>query len=559
MRVVVNKIGEDWIFLFLLGCIMAMLSFLMDFCILHLLEAHNVMYEEAARIHPALQVTTWIVYPIILILFSTYFVHMVAPNAIGSGIPEMKTILRGVILKEYLTFRTLLSKMVGLTTSLGSGLPFGKEGPFVHIASIVATLLSKSISSFRGIYENESRNNEMLAAAAATGVACTFAAPIGGVLFSIEVTATYFAVRNYWRGFFSAACAAILFRLCAIWFEDENTVTAIFRTTLRHEFPFDAAEFLCFAGIGLFSGLAGALFVWLHRKFVFLMRKNKRFSGFLQSYRFIYPLIVTSIITAATCPQSLGQYMGGGITFRRALSDFFANVTWSDKYNEMLTIDEQIIIARWDNPSIWVSLVTYMMFIFLMSAVAITLPVPSGVFIPVFAMGAAFGRLVGEAMYVFFPNGINNGYSIYQVIPAGYAVVGAAALSGAVTRTISTSMIVFEMTGQLSHLLPAVLAVLIANAVANILQPSIYDSIIQIKRLPYLPNLLPNNSSAHRTMAEDIMVKDVKIISHESTTYEDIRSLLSQNEGLRAFPLVENKSKYVNKFSVFKYECLLVM
>lgn len=47
------------------------------------ISAHNVMYEEAARIHPALQITTWIVYPIILILFSTYFVHMVAPNAIG--------------------------------------------------------------------------------------------------------------------------------------------------------------------------------------------------------------------------------------------------------------------------------------------------------------------------------------------------------------------------------------------------------------------------------------------------------------------------------------------
>ena len=46
---------------------------------------------------------------------------------LGSGIPEIKTILRGVVLKEYLTFRTLLSKMVGLTTSLGSGLPFGKE------------------------------------------------------------------------------------------------------------------------------------------------------------------------------------------------------------------------------------------------------------------------------------------------------------------------------------------------------------------------------------------------------------------------------------------------
>ena len=43
-----------------------------------------------------------------------------------------------------------------------------------------------------------------------------------GVLFSIEVTATYFAVRNYWRGFFSAVCGAVVFRLLAIWFKDEG-------------------------------------------------------------------------------------------------------------------------------------------------------------------------------------------------------------------------------------------------------------------------------------------------------------------------------------------------
>ena len=45
----------------------------------------------------------------------------------GSGIPEMKTILRGVALKEYLTFRTLVAKVIGLTATLGSGLPLGKE------------------------------------------------------------------------------------------------------------------------------------------------------------------------------------------------------------------------------------------------------------------------------------------------------------------------------------------------------------------------------------------------------------------------------------------------
>jgi H+/Cl- antiporter ClcA len=45
----------------------------------------------------------------------------------GSGIPEMKTILRGVVLKEYLTFNTLVAKVVGLVSALGSTLPFGKE------------------------------------------------------------------------------------------------------------------------------------------------------------------------------------------------------------------------------------------------------------------------------------------------------------------------------------------------------------------------------------------------------------------------------------------------
>lgn len=45
----------------------------------------------------------------------------------GSGIPEMKTILRGVVLKEYLTCKAFAAKAVGLTAALGSGMPVGKE------------------------------------------------------------------------------------------------------------------------------------------------------------------------------------------------------------------------------------------------------------------------------------------------------------------------------------------------------------------------------------------------------------------------------------------------
>ena len=52
-----------------------------------------------------LQFAAWTILPVFLVLFATGFVHVVAPQAIGSGIPEMKTILRGVVLKEYLTFR----------------------------------------------------------------------------------------------------------------------------------------------------------------------------------------------------------------------------------------------------------------------------------------------------------------------------------------------------------------------------------------------------------------------------------------------------------------------
>lgn len=44
-----------------------------------------------------------------------------------------------------------------------------------------------------------------------------------GVLFSIEVTSVFFAVRNYWRGFFAACCGAMVWRLLAVWFKDEGT------------------------------------------------------------------------------------------------------------------------------------------------------------------------------------------------------------------------------------------------------------------------------------------------------------------------------------------------
>lgn len=55
------------------------------------------------------------------------FSLLVSLTVSGSGIPELKTILRGVVLKEYLTLKAFIAKVIGLTAALGSGMPVGKE------------------------------------------------------------------------------------------------------------------------------------------------------------------------------------------------------------------------------------------------------------------------------------------------------------------------------------------------------------------------------------------------------------------------------------------------
>ncbi|CAH1239889.1 CLCN2 [Branchiostoma lanceolatum] len=550
-NVVFAKIGEDWIFLLLLGVSMALLSFAVDFTIAKCQKAHYWLYMELSQ-YPLLQYLAWVMFPVIFISFSAGFTHIVSANAIGSGIPEMKTILRGVVLKEYLSFRTLIAKIIGLITALGSGLPLGKEGPFVHIASMVAQLLSKLVTSFRGIYENESRNSEMLAAACAVGVSCNFAAPIGGVLFSIEVTSTYFAVRNYWRGFFSAVCGAFIFRLLAVWNREEETITALFKTQFRVDYPFDVQELLAFAVIGIVCGFGGALFVYFHRQVVYFNRKHRRLTYFLQKNRFIYPALIAFVCSSLTFPLGLGQYMAGELTQKEAINELFDNHTWTKGQAD---VDEELIISHWKHPqsNIFVTLVIFIVMNFWMSAMAVTLPVPAGVFIPVFVLGAAFGRLVGESMAAWFPLGVRSDGIPHRIIPGGYAVAGAAALSGAVTHTVSTSVIVFELTGQIAHILPVLIAVLVANVISQWLQPSIYDSIIQIKRLPYLPDIGSGGSGrAHNVYVEDIMVREVKFISYIST-YKELKNLLDSCR-LSSFPLVDAPESMILLGSVKRWE-----
>uniref|UniRef100_A0A4W6DCR4 Chloride voltage-gated channel 1 n=1 Tax=Lates calcarifer TaxID=8187 RepID=A0A4W6DCR4_LATCA len=551
-RYIVTKMGEDWIFLVLLGLTMALVSWSMDYASAKSLQAYKWMHGELKG-NVALQYLAWVTYPMILVMFASLFCHLVSPQAIGSGIPELKTILRGVVLKEYLTLKAFVAKVIGLTAGLGSGMPVGKEGPFVHIASICAAVLSRFMSIFSGVYENGTHNQDLLVCACAVGVATCFAAPLGGVLFSIEVTSTYFAVRNYWRGYFAATFSAFIFRVLSVWNKDAVTITALFKTNFRMDFPFDLQELPAFAIIGISCGFLGAFFVYLNRQVVLFMRRPTALTRFLTKHRLIYPGAVTLIIATLTFPPGFGQFMAGELMPRECINSLFDNFTWT-KITASPLPSGLGRSSAWLHPRVSVFIILLLFFVmkFWMSAVSTTMPIPSGAFMPVFILGAAFGRLVGEIMATLFPNGILFDGIVYRILPGGYAVIGAAAMTGAVTHTVSTAVICFELTGQISHILPMMVAVILANMVAQGLQPSLYDSIIQVKKLPYLPELALGHISKYNIFVEDIMVRKVKFLSSQST-FRELNNLL-ETTTLKTIPLVDSKESMILLGSIERTE-----
>uniref|UniRef100_A0A1A8F6G3 Chloride channel 1b n=1 Tax=Nothobranchius korthausae TaxID=1143690 RepID=A0A1A8F6G3_9TELE len=524
-RYIVTKMGEDWIFLILLGLTMALVSWCMDYTSAKSLQAYKWIQGELKDNVP-LQYLAWVTYPIILIVFASLFCHLVSPQAIGSGIPELKTILRGVVLKEYLTLKAFVAKVIGLTAALGSGMPVGKE--------------------------------DILTVGCAVGVGCCFGTPLGGVLFSIEVTSTYFAVRNYWRGYFAATFSAFIFRVLSVWNKDAVTITALFKTNFRMEFPFDLQELPAFAIIGISCGFLGAFFVYLNRQVVLFMRRPTALTRFLTKHRLIYPGAVTLIIATFTFPPGFGQFMAGELMPRECINSLFDNFTWT-KISGSPAPAGLGRSSAWLHPhvSVFVILLLFFVMKFWMSAVSTTMPIPSGAFMPVFILGAAFGRLVGEIMATLFPNGILFDGIVYRILPGGYAVIGAAAMTGAVTHTVSTAVICFELTGQISHILPMMVAVILANMVAQGLQPSLYDSIIQVKKLPYLPELALGHISKYNIFVEDIMVRKVKFLSSQST-YRELNHLL-ESTALKTIPLVDSKECMILLGSIERTELQAVL
>lgn len=153
----------------------------------------------------------WIIYILFAIAFASLCAHLVrvfAPYAAGSGISEIKCILAGFVINGFLgawTFALksltlvgcLIARTGGLLTgvalfpqplAISSGLSVGKEGPAVHIACCIGNIVGHLFRSFE---RSQARMRELLTAASAAGVAVAFGSPIGGVLFSLEVSGSF--------------------------------------------------------------------------------------------------------------------------------------------------------------------------------------------------------------------------------------------------------------------------------------------------------------------------------------------------------------------------------
>ncbi|XP_048839408.1 chloride channel K [Brienomyrus brachyistius] len=489
--------GFDWYCFGALGILTALMSFLMDLSVAKLLEAHRWLYVQLQG-HLLLQFLCWSLYPTILCALSTTFSHSISPNSAGSGLPEVRTILSGLELPEYLTLSNLFAKLVGLTCTLAAGsvVFLGKVGPFVHLSTMVGAFLDRLSITFHGKKEFRARNR-MLIASAAVAVASCFGAPVSGVLFSMEVMSVHFTVHDYCRCFLSAAFGALTFRLLAVWSREQETIQALFKTSFSTDLPYHPPEILVFILLGLLCGVWTCVFLYCHRWSLLFIRTNQAISKILATEKAAYSAMVAFLLALVTFPHGLGRFMASTLSMKQLLASFLHSQQWKPALqNVSVPLPPGAPESMWlewspSGTSVLFTLVVFLGMKLWLLVLAMTLPLPLGFFMPIFIYGAAIGRLVGEGLAYMFPNGIESGEIVRPINPGGYALAGAAAFSGAMTHTLSPALLVLEMTGQSTHAAPTLLAVLLANAVARSgRRPSLYDNVSLMKKLPHLPSLL---------------------------------------------------------------------
>ncbi|TYZ59243.1 hypothetical protein PybrP1_007884 [[Pythium] brassicae (nom. inval.)] len=482
--------------------------------------------------------------------FAAMLVHFVCPHAAGSGLPFMKVAISGIDMAEYLSFRCVVVKVVGLLASFAAGLSIGKEGPFIMISCGFASLLMH-LPLFRRINNDETKRLEMLACACAAGVAATFGSPFGGVLFGVEVTSHFYMVRTLPRSFFAAIIGALLVN-----FVTANARYGLFGSSslgiadVSDLHAFSLRDLVVFTLIGVTCGLGGALF---NRCIAVLVRARDHF--------FALPVPPRAGALRRLLMSGLGKRLALvlAITFLSCFLEFYGDSAWFIRHGSPRRIlgalfsDKRPFVGGATGPAhahataappgeeteedsalLSRSLITYLPLKYMLTLVSVVLPIPAGLFTPTFVIGGIYGRLVGEAI---------NAFELFETPyePFEFAIIGAGAFSSGVTHAISTAVIIMEISHNDGLNLPVSVAILASYFTAKRFSENVYDMLITTSRLPRLQKL---PKAAYDIPIWEVMrdVTDTLILTADSTYADALHVLAASNEP--TYPIVDSHANH---------------
>ncbi len=380
---------------------------------------------------------------------------------------------------------------------------------------------------FLNISNNEARKRQVLSAAAAAGISVAFGSPIGGVLFSLEQLSYYFPDKTMWQSFVCAMTAVVTLQILDPFRSGKLVLYQVTYSTGFHGF-----EMVPFALLGIFGGVYGALFIKMNMK---VQSLKKEYIKYLPGP--VTLVVLVAILTALINYPNL---------YMRAQSSSLVFSLFSECKN---ILDDQFgLCAKGAASATTVTLLVMAGTLgFLLATITFGLQIPAGIILPSMAIGALFGRAAGIIMEIWVA--AHPSFVLFSscepdvpcVVPGTYAIIGAAAALGGVTRmTVSIVVIMFELTGALTYVLPIMIAVMISKWVGDAFgKKGIYESWITFNEYPFLESseevLIPSIPvSAVMTRIEDLTV-----LTATGHTIESLKQILATSP-YRGFPVISD-------------------
>ncbi|BFZ17897.1 hypothetical protein BsWGS_20936 [Bradybaena similaris] len=447
------------------------------------------------------------------------------PVAAGSGIPQIKCYLNGVIVPHVVRIKTLITKVIGVGCAVGGGLAVGKEGPMIHSGAVIAAGVSQGRSTTLGIdfkifhdFRSDTEKRDFVSAGAAAGVAAAFGAPVGGVLFSLEEGASFWNQSLVWRIFFASMVSTMTLNIVQSFAKGhpwELAYPGLINFGTFGAVNYRIYELLIVVCMGAIGGLLGALFNHINYKLtIFRMKYVQR--GWQKVLEVLMVAAYTPcfafllIFFSNDCRDLTDNKDNKGDTDSVLVQFFCGDGNYSSSAKLFFDTPEATVRHLLHNEPGTYQIVTLSIFAtgyFFLACWTYGLSVPSGLFIPGLLVGSAWGRIVG--IFVSWASGKASWVSL-----SFYSLVGASSMLGGIVRmTISLTVIIMETTSNVPLGLPVMISLIVAKWVGDQFTEGIYDLHIHLQGVPILgwePLPLSTNLSAKAVMSHPVTVFRMK-------------------------------------------------